>query len=488
MEHVGASESSAWKPRVVEWAGFALFVGWISFKVLSRVPWRDELQALVIARDSDNLIQLFHRLAYEGHPGLWYLILFCATRLSTSPSLLAWLQASVAIAILSLIWFRSPFGFVEKTLISASYYVSFEYGVIARAYGLGVVLLLGAIELRRSVWAWLLLGLMANVSAHFAMLAGLMGLLLLWRGQRSRIGMMVCAGLMGIAVITAWPASDVIPAVPQAKLPLVRAVLNLAHLSAALLPITVVHGATGYWDAILYEIGPGPLAGIGLAIPILGAMSLRQNPDLAACFLAFCVAMLSIGIAIFTGYDRHYGIVFILLIALHWIAREESISERRSIIFAAWLVLSAVAGVWTAYWSTGVPFSEGRALAHWVRDHRLQSQPWAAYPGAYGLSVSAYLGVPTYNVEAGRWNTFIRWDYSAEQPNVSPDWLASKLRSVPVSRFYLVSNSHWVAPSMVTALRARAVNVVAIKAFDDPGTLFPLEAYRVSIGREKVHP
>jgi len=43
--------------------------------VLYHEPWRDEAQAWLIVRDL-NVIDIFRQLKYEGHPFLWYLILF----------------------------------------------------------------------------------------------------------------------------------------------------------------------------------------------------------------------------------------------------------------------------------------------------------------------------------------------------------------------------------------------------------------------------
>src|ERR1700744_4549096 len=43
-------------------------------------PWFDEAQAWLIARDNTLAKLLYHRLRREGHPPLWYLLLWVATR------------------------------------------------------------------------------------------------------------------------------------------------------------------------------------------------------------------------------------------------------------------------------------------------------------------------------------------------------------------------------------------------------------------------
>ena len=47
----------------------------ISVVIVKHEPWADEAQAWLLARDSGLFELLFKRLRYEGHPGLWYLIL-----------------------------------------------------------------------------------------------------------------------------------------------------------------------------------------------------------------------------------------------------------------------------------------------------------------------------------------------------------------------------------------------------------------------------
>ena len=49
----------------------------------------DEAQAWLIARDSGNLLELAHHLRYEGHPALWYLLIYLPAHLSAS---LVWMS------------------------------------------------------------------------------------------------------------------------------------------------------------------------------------------------------------------------------------------------------------------------------------------------------------------------------------------------------------------------------------------------------------
>ena len=60
--------------------------------------WRDELQAWLLARDSQTVFELFKNLKYEYHQGLWYLLLFPLTRIFTYPEAMQYLNVSIATA------------------------------------------------------------------------------------------------------------------------------------------------------------------------------------------------------------------------------------------------------------------------------------------------------------------------------------------------------------------------------------------------------
>lgn len=47
--------------------------------------WRDELEAWLIARDSNSIFALLKNLKYTGHPPLWYFCLYIITRFIQSP-------------------------------------------------------------------------------------------------------------------------------------------------------------------------------------------------------------------------------------------------------------------------------------------------------------------------------------------------------------------------------------------------------------------
>jgi hypothetical protein len=56
--------------------------------LMEHVLWRDEAQAWLIARASNSLPELVSNLRYEGHPILWYLVIWPFAHLSSDPELI----------------------------------------------------------------------------------------------------------------------------------------------------------------------------------------------------------------------------------------------------------------------------------------------------------------------------------------------------------------------------------------------------------------
>jgi hypothetical protein len=113
--------------------GFALAVGILIWR---HAPWRDELQAWAIVRDNPNPFDLLAQLRYEGHPALWYAVLWLPARLTRSVAALQFVQWALAVGGAAVVARYAPFSRLARVLLLTSYFPLFEYGVIARSYTL----------------------------------------------------------------------------------------------------------------------------------------------------------------------------------------------------------------------------------------------------------------------------------------------------------------------------------------------------------------
>lgn len=139
-------------------------------------PWRDEAQAWLFARDQ-SLPQMLGNLHIEGHPALWFLLLWPISHLGlpyASEFVLHW---ALAMACGALLMLRSPFSLRVKALLLFSYLVGYVFNVVARNYVL-MELMLFAIACvfprrygRRCVTYGALLALLINTHVYGALAA-----------------------------------------------------------------------------------------------------------------------------------------------------------------------------------------------------------------------------------------------------------------------------------------------------------------------------
>lgn len=103
--------------------------------------WRDELEAWLIANNSNSIPELLNNLRYTGHPALWYICLYFITRFTDNLLAMQIFHLIIAIGFVSLFLFYSPFSKIQKLLFCFSYFILYEYTIISRNYGLGVLFL-----------------------------------------------------------------------------------------------------------------------------------------------------------------------------------------------------------------------------------------------------------------------------------------------------------------------------------------------------------
>lgn len=96
----------------------------------------DEINAWGISAGSPDLQTLFANVHFEGHPWLWYFLLWLPSRFTYDPRAMLWVVAPVGTAIYLIIGLVSPFTRLQKAFLFLGYFVAFEYTVMNRMYGL----------------------------------------------------------------------------------------------------------------------------------------------------------------------------------------------------------------------------------------------------------------------------------------------------------------------------------------------------------------
>ena len=119
---------------------FISYTGISVFNLFHHEPWRDEAQAWLIARDVP-LLEI-HRLApEEGTPMLWHYLLVPLAKTELPYISLNILSIAIAIATVYLLFYKLSLPLLLKIFFAFSYYMLFDYNIIARQYCLGVFFL-----------------------------------------------------------------------------------------------------------------------------------------------------------------------------------------------------------------------------------------------------------------------------------------------------------------------------------------------------------
>ncbi len=186
-------------------------------------PWADEAQAWQLARNL-SLHDLFVTyLHYEGHPILWYVLLRILNLTGVSYLGMHWICGAIGVAGTALFLFCSPFPKYLKALLPFTYFLLFQYVVVARSYVFvpPLLYLIAWQWKKRPLLVALFLGLLSNVEMHAAVISG--GLAAVYCIEQLRSGVAkdpdgrkrlfqfvtIVLALYAIAICTAWPAPDV---------------------------------------------------------------------------------------------------------------------------------------------------------------------------------------------------------------------------------------------------------------------------------------
>ncbi len=408
--------------RAIELGALVAFSVAVAVGLHQHSMWFDETQSWAIARSSHNLSDLFHNLAYEGHPPLWHLVLFGLTRVTTdvrAMQVVTWVIATTTAALL--LW-RAPWNHAVRIAICFGYFVGFEYSVLSRSYALTLLLVVVALVLRPASWSWTLaLALLCFTSVLGVILAATLAVVELTRSRRPRAvavwaaAVTACAGLL--AIWSALPPDDSRSGRGFGEALAgsfdARAGLSLSAVARALIPIptwpvrwnsTAIQGLSLTVSAI-----------VGIVLLIGVAVAFRGSRRALTTWVFGVGALLVFFTTVYPPHNlRHSGHVALVLLAAAWYWRADRSPESPPArattgLLVALLAASLLAGVVTSVVFLDRPFSSAAHTAARIR---------ALGPGIrlvsladlYGTNVGAYLDRPVYSAATGKPIRFVRYD------------------------------------------------------------------------------
>lgn len=122
------------------WGAFFAYVALTLTSFAFYEPWRDEADSWLVAQDM-SIPQLFHHLQYMGHPPLWYLILMPFAKAGLPYVTMHAVHFAIIYSAVLVFLFRAPFPVITKIFFLFSFFMSFEYALVARNYSIAILLL-----------------------------------------------------------------------------------------------------------------------------------------------------------------------------------------------------------------------------------------------------------------------------------------------------------------------------------------------------------
>ncbi len=126
--------------KAISYAVFVAYLLLLAFSINHHELWGDELHSWNIAKGSGSISDLLANTRYEGHPPLWYVLMWSLSRFTHQLGYLQCLQFLLISATVYLVIFRSSLPVMVRWLLPFGYFFLYEYGTLSRNYALGVLL------------------------------------------------------------------------------------------------------------------------------------------------------------------------------------------------------------------------------------------------------------------------------------------------------------------------------------------------------------
>ncbi|WP_192821723.1 hypothetical protein [Rufibacter sp. LB8] len=396
---------------------YALLLAWLmGFHEL----WFDETEPWLLALYSDSYTDLLHNKRYEGHPNLWYSILFLITRFTENLWTLQATQFVFAVGFVLIFLRFAPFHFLLRLLFCFGYFGLFEYGIISRLYALELfaIFSLCALYPKRFEHWWLymaLLAIIANIHLFGFMFSGVLGALLFYEAFSQKRAELKANRLLNQKLwigLAFWVAACSVS---------LWSMIRPEEL-AAVNPERVLRYTTGQAFA-LPSRAFFPIPKFQLHFWETSVLRVRYAMPLTVClllFLFYCfktvprlllaLFLLFTGLFIFfifkyDGFMRHHGHFFVFTVALSWILYHYrslptvagAFQKVQVLLFLATFIQAGV-GAFAVKQDIEHTFLPAKAVAEYIMENTPPNSIIITNNEVWSSTVVAYAGRPAIHL------------------------------------------------------------------------------------------
>jgi len=426
--------------------------------IFTHEMWRDELHIWLTARASSGLAELFANMRCQGHPPLWYVMVYAVSRFTHNPFSMQVLHFAIAVACAGVFLRFAPFSRIWRFLFVLGYFPLYEYAAISRNYGIGILLIFcfcaacaNIGKNFRILGITLILAGFANPYAFIIAICLFLGASLRAitdAGTRAvlskkKFGVILCviAVIAGFAIAGAsmYPGADCLYASGwQSGYNPSKLGQTLSSVWQGLVPIPDIKHS--YWNSNIMErwkssIAPpmpwgadwsGTISVLrepqniaGIALLCFFLFSFFKNRAVFAFFSSAIGGTLIFQYIVYIGAVRHFGHFLIIVIAGLWLEKTWAGSGKanrgllpglRNAIVYTLLLIHLATGMFASVMEWRYPFSEAKAAAKYIKDNGLDKLPIAGYQDFIASAAAGYLDRQIYYPSIDGFGTFVVFD------------------------------------------------------------------------------
>lgn len=393
--------------------------------------WADEFHSWLIASHSNSVSDLWHNIAYEGHPVGWYLILFLAAKAGFSFHAMQVIHLVVCLVCAWLILRISPLPVIYNILIIFGGILGFEYLMLSRNYSIGFMLMLCALSMilqKKEFWK---IALLLTVLTQFNLFATLISASLMlmlfvrkyglrfWKAERNDIlASLVWAAGFVFFVITVKPPPDSFfftnsvvswSVFSEDRIRNGVKALIVYYNRAVFAKYSLTYGFERF--AVLSLPVVLSFSGLSAAFLLAFAATLRKSKP---ALLFYLTSLGLITVFIFISYypavaDRHtMSVCIILLISLIIYHSEFELTNAQKFLILLPLVSIFMYGIGSYVNDIRNEFSSAKRISEEIRKEYPKT-PVVSYPDYLGEAVAGYLDKDLFHLTRNGFGNYVTW-------------------------------------------------------------------------------
>jgi hypothetical protein len=368
--------------------------------------WRDEADSWLVAQDMSIKELLLEHTRKIGHPSLWYLILMPFAKLGFSYQAMLGVHGIIALSMTAVFLFYAPLPKRIKTLTCFSIIFIYEFAIISRGYGLGLLLLFSSLalyqkQLKTPKRYACCVALLFNTTVMQLFSAGALALIYfikIWQQRTFSTNHMTALFIMAFGALASFLQLIPLGETSEEILPWFS-INTLSTFYFFLVPfshtIDLVQTYAGTYQPIIFPIITTLGAIMMSCLLIYTSKGVSQSKNARIFFLLSTTWLFYVLVFNYAGAFRHYFHFIVFTISALWICKKEVPSlvlpKKLTLLLSIILGLSCLGSFSYYHFEYKHDFSASKKTAQYIIKNNYADHTLLAFEHNFATSILPYL-------------------------------------------------------------------------------------------------